>query len=67
MPGCGSRRVGAIVRRVRGEEVNFEVTGDQHYGVLIMTESGERGWVEEEYLSDTKLKREEWPRVGTSL
>lgn len=55
------------MRLQRGEEVGFQVTGAQHYGVLIETEAGERGWIEEEYLSRTKLTREDWPPVGTRL
>lgn len=43
------------------------VTGAQHYGVLIETDSGERGWIEAEYLSDARIRPEEWPAAGTSL
>jgi hypothetical protein len=51
----------------RGDEVSFTVTGAQHYGVLIATESGERGWIEDEYLSDETLSGAEWPQVGVTL
>ncbi len=51
----------------RGEEVNFTVTGAQHYGVLIRTDSGERGWIESDYVSDVRPGRDEWPGVGTAL
>jgi hypothetical protein len=59
--------VRSVAEHARGDEVLFTVTGAQHYGILIQTDSGERGWVEEEYLSDRKLRREEWPPVGVSL
>jgi len=54
-------------RLSRGEEVEFVVTGAQHYGVLIETAAGEKGWVEEEYLSAIKLARDQWPQVGERL
>ena len=54
-------------RYMRGQEVGFVVTGAQHYGVLIETDSGERGWIEAEYISDARLRQEEWPAPGTSL
>ena len=56
-----------MVGRMRGQEVDFVVTGTQHYGVLIQTDSGERGWIEAEYISDAALRQEEWPTAGTSL
>jgi len=56
-----------MAKRARGQEVGFVVMGVQHYGVLIQTDSGERGWIEAEYLSDAKLSQGEWPEAGTSL
>lgn len=56
-----------MARLSRGDEVEFVVTGAQHYGVLIETRAGEKGWVEEEYLSATKLARGDWPQVGERL
>jgi hypothetical protein len=50
-----------------GRRIAFVVTGAQHYGVLIRTDSGERGWVEAEYISETMLPRQDWPPVGTHL
>ena len=56
-----------MTRLSRGDEVEFAVIGAQHYGVLIETTAGEKGWVEEEYLSATKLARQDWPQVGEQL
>lgn len=53
--------------QVRGQEVGFVVTGAAHYGVLIETDSAERGWIEAEYISDARLTQAEWPEAGTSL
>ena len=60
-------RVGPVARHARGDEARFTVTGAAHYGVLIQTDSGERGWIEDEYLNDRMLRREEWPPIGVSL
>jgi hypothetical protein len=54
-------------RYSRGNSVRFTVTGTQHYGVLIRTDSGECGWIEAEYISESVLHPDEWPPVGTSL
>jgi hypothetical protein len=54
-------------RRSRGEQVRFEVTGWQHYGVLVRTEDDEVGWVEAEYISDLPLEQSDWPPAGTTL
>jgi predicted RNA-binding protein with RPS1 domain len=56
-----------MLRLTRGDEVEFIVTGAQHYGVLIETIFGEKGWVEGEYLSATELAQEDWPQVGERL
>lgn len=56
-----------VARLSRGDEVDFVVTGAQHYGVLIETTAGEKGWIEEEYLSATRLPREDWPQAGERL
>lgn len=56
-----------MARFSRGDEVEFVVTGAQHYGVLIETLAGEKGWIEEEYLSATKLSPEEWPQAGERM
>ena len=51
----------------RGSEVDFQVIGAQHYGVLVVTDSGDRGWIESEYLSASPITPQEWPPVGTRL
>jgi hypothetical protein len=51
----------------RGEEVTFTVTGHQHYGLIIRTDSDEPGWVEGEYISDLSLRPDQWPPAGTML
>ncbi len=51
----------------RGDEIQVMVTGAQPYGLLIEANEGEKGWIETEYLSDTKLEPRDWPPVGTRL
>jgi len=51
----------------RGDEIEFEVAGAQHYGVLIRTNSGAPGWIEADHLSDSVVRREAWPPAGTRL
>jgi len=51
----------------RGDEVEFVVTGAMHYGVLIETIGGEKGWVEAEYLGAPKVPPEDWPVAGERL
>jgi hypothetical protein len=51
----------------QGEDVRFEVTGAQPYGMLIRTDAGEHGWIEAEYLNDSSLSRRAWPPTGTRL
>jgi hypothetical protein len=51
----------------RGDEVEFIVTGARHYGVLVETIGGEKGWIEAEYLSVSNVPSEAWPSVGTRM
>jgi predicted RNA-binding protein with RPS1 domain len=51
----------------RGDEIDVVVTGTQHYGVLVETNDGEKGWIESEYLSGLVLEPRDWPPVGTVL
>jgi hypothetical protein len=51
----------------RGDEIDVVVTGAQHYGVLVATYEGEKGWIESEYLSDRPLEPKDWPPLGTRL
>lgn len=53
--------------RIRGAVVQFTVSGHQHYGVLVTTDEGERGWIEAEYLSKDQLSQAQWPAIGTRL
>ena len=48
--GFGGDLLPDQARLSRGDEVEFVVTGARHYGVLIETVTGERGWIEGEYL-----------------
>ncbi len=43
------------------------MTGYTHYGVLIATDAGERGWIESDYVADGPIRREEWPEVGARV
>jgi predicted RNA-binding protein with RPS1 domain len=56
-----------MTRLSRGDEVEFVVTGAQHYGLLIETVAGEKGWIEADHLSANKLAREDWPQAGERL
>lgn len=43
------------------------MTGYAHYGILIATDAGERGWIEGSYVADGPIRREEWPEVGARI
>lgn len=55
------------MRYQRGDVVAFEVTGAAHYGILVVTEHGEPGWIEGPLISEQRLTPDQWPPVGTRL
>jgi hypothetical protein len=53
---------------MRGDEVEFIVTGAQPYGILVETVDGERGWVEDDAIAEGPvLPRSDWPQPGERL
>jgi predicted RNA-binding protein with RPS1 domain len=44
--------------------VELEVTGHQPFGVLVKTDDGARGFVDQADISDVPIGRDDWPAVG---
>ncbi|WP_329787841.1 hypothetical protein V1227_24415 [Lentzea sp. DG1S-22] len=43
------------------------VTGHQAYGLVLSTEDGLRAFIEDAYVADGPINRDDWPEVGAEL
>jgi hypothetical protein len=56
-----------MTEHARYEIIECTVTGHATYGLLVESQSGERGYVDREYINDSGSEHTAWPGVGEAI